>query len=113
MLCSHQYSKSVDIWSAGCTFAELLSKAYLFPGDNYLNQIKLIIELLGTQTEEDMLFISNAHAKNYVLSFKKIQKKPLNSVIKYNNLEAIDLIDKMLVFNPDKRITIDTAITHP
>ena len=68
MLCSHQYSKSVDIWSAGCTFAELLSKNYLFPGENYLNQIKLIIELLGTQSEEDMQFITNSHAKNYVLS---------------------------------------------
>ena len=113
MLCSHQYSKSVDIWSAGCTFAELLSKNYLFPGENYLNQIKLIIELLGTQSEEDMQFITNSHAKNYVLSFKRLQKKPLNTVIRYNNLEAIDLIERMLVFNPNKRINVETAISHP
>ena len=105
--------KSVDIWSAGCTFAELLSKNYLFPGENYLNQIKLIIELLGTQSEEDMQFITNSHAKNYVLSFKRLQKKPLNTVIRYNNLEAIDLIERMLVFNPNKRINVETAISHP
>lgn len=113
MLCSHNYSKSVDVWSAGCTFAELLSKTYLFPGENYLNQIKLILELLGSQSEEDMQFISNSHAKNYVLSFKNIPKKPLSNVIRYNNNEALDLIDKMLVFNPNKRIEVEEAINHP
>jgi mitogen-activated protein kinase 1/3 len=74
MLCSHQYSKSIDIWSAGCSFAELLSKNYLFPGDNYLTQIKLILETLGTPAPEDIELITNQHAKNYVLSFSNIQK---------------------------------------
>jgi len=75
MLCSHQYSKSVDIWSAGCTFAELLNRKYLFPGDNYLTQIKLILECLGTQSDEDLQFVTNGHAKNYVMSFKKNTEK--------------------------------------
>ncbi len=74
MLCSHQYSKSIDIWSAGCSFAELLSQNYLFPGDNYLSQIKLIIEALGSPSEEDLEFITNGHAKNYVMSFKNVEK---------------------------------------
>lgn len=74
MLCSHQYSKSIDIWSAGCSFAELLTRSYLFPGDNYLNQIKLIVETLGSPSEEDVEFITNGHAKNYVLSFKNVPK---------------------------------------
>jgi serine/threonine protein kinase len=74
MLCSHDYSKSIDIWSAGCTFAELLSKNYLFPGENYLAQIKLIIELLGTQSEADLKFITNGPAKDYVTGFKNMPK---------------------------------------
>jgi mitogen-activated protein kinase 1/3 len=74
MLCSHNYSKSIDIWSAGCSFAELLSKNYLFPGDNYLSQIKLIIDALGSPSDEDIQFITNSHAKNYVLSFQNIPK---------------------------------------
>lgn len=73
MLCSHQYSKSIDIWSAGCTFAEMLAKCYLFPGDNYLNQIKLILEVLGSPTDEDLEFITNQHAKSYVMQFKHIK----------------------------------------
>jgi serine/threonine protein kinase len=74
MLCSHQYSKSIDIWSIGCTFAELLTKNYLFPGDNYLSQIKLIIDLLGSPSEEDIEFITNSNARNYVMNFKNIPK---------------------------------------
>jgi serine/threonine protein kinase len=72
MLCSHQYSKSIDIWSAGCTFAEMLSRTYLFPGDNYLNQIKLILEVLGSPTQDDLEFITNEHAKSYVAQFNNI-----------------------------------------
>jgi len=72
MLCSHQYSKSIDIWSTGCTFAEMLSRAYLFPGDNYLNQIKLILEVLGSPQPEDLEFITNQHARSYVSQFKNI-----------------------------------------
>lgn len=74
MLCSQDYSKSIDIWSAGCTFFELLSKNYLFPGENYLAQIKLIIDLLGSPTESDLQFISSDAAKDYVIGFKNVPK---------------------------------------
>jgi serine/threonine protein kinase len=113
MLCSHNYSKSIDVWSAGCTFAELLSKNYLFPGDNYLAQIKLIIDLLGSPTELDLDFISNNNAKSYVANFKGIPKKPLETIVNYNNKEALDLLEKMIVFNPSRRITIQDALQHP
>jgi len=74
MLCSNQYSKSIDIWSAGCTFAEMLSRTYLFPGDNYLNQIKLILEVLGSPNADDLDFITNQHAKSYVSQYKNINQ---------------------------------------
>lgn len=74
MLCSHDYSQSIDVWSIGCTFAELLSKNYMFPGENYLAQIKLIIECLGSQSEEDTKFIANEQAKDYVNSLKNLPK---------------------------------------
>ena len=48
MLSSHMYTKSVDIWSTGCTFAEILGRKVLFTGGNYIKQIDLIIKLLGT-----------------------------------------------------------------
>lgn len=113
MLCSHQYSKAIDIWSAGCTFGELVSKRYLFPGDNYLNQIKVIIEILGSIDTKDMEFIKNDHARSFVKSFDKIKKKNLSEVLKFDDKEGIDLLNNMIVFNPDKRFTVEECLNHP
>ena len=113
MLSSHHYSKKIDVWSVGCAFAELLSKKFMFPGDNYIQQIKLIIEVLGTQDDKDLNFISNASAKNFVKQFKNIPKKDFNKILKCENPNAVDLVDKMLVFNPEKRYSIEQCLNHP
>jgi mitogen-activated protein kinase 1/3 len=113
MLSSHHYSKKIDVWSVGCSFAELLTKRFLFPGENYIAQIKLIIEALGSPSEDDLNFISNDSAKKYVRDLGKIEKKPIEKIINYPYPLALDLLDKMLVFNPDKRISIEGALNHP
>ena len=113
MLSSHHYSKKIDVWSVGCAFAELLSKKFMFPGDNYIAQIKLIIEVLGTQDDKDLNFISNSSAKNFVMQFKNIPKKDFNKILKCENPDAVDLVEKMLVFNPEKRYSIEQCLNHP
>ena len=113
MLSSHHYSKKIDVWSVGCSFAELLTKKFLFPGENYIAQIKLIIEALGSPSEEDLNFISNESAKKYVRDLGKIKKKPIEKIVNYPYPLALDLLDKMLVFNPEKRISIEDALNHP
>ena len=113
MLSSHHYSKKIDVWSVGCSFAELLTKKFLFPGENYIAQIKLIIEALGSPSEEDLNFISNDSAKKYVRDLGKIKKKPIDKIVNYPYPLALDLLDKMLVFNPEKRISIEEALNHP
>ena len=113
MLSSHHYTKKIDVWSVGCAFAELLSKKFLFPGENYIEQIKLIIEVLGSQDDKDLNFISNSSAKNFVMQFKGIPKKNFNKILKTNNPDAVDLVEKMLVFNPEKRYSIEECLNHP
>ena len=112
MLSSHHYSKKIDVWSIGCTFAELLSKKFLFPGENYIAQIKLIIDVLGSPKPEDLDFITNSSAKSFVLQFKNVKPKNFEDILKYDNKEAIDLVKHMLVFNPDKRYSIEEALNH-
>jgi len=51
MLSSHEYSKKIDIWSVGCSFAEVMSGKIIFPGQHYIEQINLIINLRGTPDE--------------------------------------------------------------
>lgn len=41
MLSVHQFTKAIDVWSVGCIFAEMLGRAALFPGSNYLNQLQV------------------------------------------------------------------------
>ena len=113
MLSSHHYTKKIDVWSVGCAFAELLSKKFLFPGDNYIAQIKLIIDVLGTQDVSDLNFISNSSAKSFVMQFQNIPKKNFKDILKCENPQAVDLVEKMLVFNPDKRFSIEDCLNHP
>ena len=55
MTCSAaQYTKTIDVWSIGCIFAEVLCGRPLFPGRNVVHQLELITDLLGTPGPEEV-----------------------------------------------------------
>ena len=47
MLACNQYSKAIDIWGVGCIFAELINRKAMFPGDDYIHQVRLIFTTLS------------------------------------------------------------------
>ena len=55
LLGSKTYDSKIDIWAAGCILAELIQLAPLFPGNNDIELIVLIFEMLGTPTSEELL----------------------------------------------------------
>ncbi|GKA52760.1 mitogen-activated protein kinase homolog NTF3 [Tanacetum coccineum] len=113
LLCCDNYDTSIDVWSVGCIFAELLGRKPLFPGTECLNQLKLIVNILGSQREENIEFIDNPKARNFI---KSIPFSPGTSFSRlYPNAHplAIDLLQKMLVFDPSKRISVFEALRHP
>nr|VZH95584.1 unnamed protein product [Spirometra erinaceieuropaei] len=88
MLTSKVYTKAIDLWSVGCILAEMYSNRVLFPGKHYIEQLKMILEVLGSPSHEDLDSISNTKA-------------------------SLDLLDRLLCFVPSRRITVDDALAHP
>jgi len=114
VMCSCQeYDHKIDVWSVGCILAEIHGRKPLFPGDDYIKQMNLIFQTLGTPSDADMKFISNEKALEYIKSLKKQPKVPFGKIFPNANPLAIDLMEKMLVFNPQKRISVDEALKHP
>ncbi|XP_065881894.1 mitogen-activated protein kinase homolog NTF3 [Euphorbia lathyris] len=113
LLCCDNYGTSIDVWSVGCIFAELLGRKPIFPGTECLNQLKLIINILGKQKEEDLEFIDNNKAKKYIRTLPYSPGIPFSRLYPNAHPLAIDLLSKMLIFDPSKRITVDEALQHP
>ena len=75
VMCSCQeYDHKIDVWSVGCILAELHGRKPLFPGDDYIKQMNLIFGVLGTPSKDDMKFITNEKALEYIKSLKKKPK---------------------------------------
>lgn len=105
MLACRKYEKAIDIWALGCIFAELLGRKPLFPGDNYIHQLKLIVDVLGNPIEEDTKFITSEKALKFINGLPKKAATNFQSMFPKANPLAIDLLTKMLTFNPSKRYT--------
>ncbi|XP_064597811.1 mitogen-activated protein kinase 1-like [Liolophura sinensis] len=113
MLSSKGYTKSIDVWSVGCILAEMLANRPLFPGKHYLDQLNLILGVLGSPTQEDLNCIINEKAKRYIESLPYKPKVPWERLFPKADKKSLDLLEKMLTFNPHKRITVEEALAHP
>eukprot|EP00474_Spongospora_subterranea_P009363 CRZ09821.1 hypothetical protein [Spongospora subterranea] len=113
MLSWKEYSKAIDMWSVGCIFGELLGRRPLFQGRDYMHQLHLITDILGTPSFADTEYIASPKAKAYIRSLPIKARVPLEIVYPMATAEAIDLLQKMLMFSPEKRITVEEALAHP
>ncbi|CAK86724.1 unnamed protein product (macronuclear) [Paramecium tetraurelia] len=105
ILNASEYNKSVDIYALGCIMAELLGRQPLFPGEDYLDQVQRIIQMF------DSLEIRNA--LTYLKSLPKKPKQQWKNLYPHAQPLALDLLDKMVTFNPDKRLTVQECLAHP
>ena len=113
ILSPDNYDKPVDIWSIGCILAELLGRQPLFPADNNLDELQKIISVLGSPSEADLDFITDEKIKNFMQRLAKRTKQSFNLMFSNANPVALDLLGKMLTFNPKKRYTVEQCISHP
>lgn len=114
MLSWRAYTKAVDIWSVGCIFAELLARRPLFPGRDYLHQLQLITSVLGTPDDAELDGIASDKAKRFMRSLPRRPPVPLARLFpQCENAAALDLLERMLRFSPERRITVEEALSHP
>jgi len=114
LLGSTSYTKGVDIWSVGCILAELLSGGPLFPGSSTMNQLDRILQITGRPNEEDIEAINSPFTVTMLESLPPGNNRTkLSDLFPHASKEALDLLDKSLQFNPQKRISCEEALEHP
>mmetsp|Transcript_13478 Transcript_13478/g.18466 ORF Transcript_13478/g.18466 Transcript_13478/m.18466 type:complete len:324 (-) Transcript_13478:207-1178(-) len=110
LLGTTHYSTPVDMWSVGCIFAEMAHRHPLFPGDSELQQLLHIFKMLGTPDETIWPGVSKLRDWH---DFPQWKPQDLSKLIPDLNAEGVDLLGKMLVYNPSERIHAVEALSHP
>ena len=78
-----------------------------------MDQVQRIIAVLGTPNYDDLAYIGNESALKYIKSLPKRSKQSWQTLYSKANPTGLDLLSKMLVFNPDKRYTVEECLAHP
>jgi len=121
LLTDGYYTYKMDIWGAGCVMFEITSLFPLFPGNNELDQIHKIHNILGTPPKAILdRFQRNATHMDFNFPFK--QGTGVDRLIPHASPECIDIIrtmrslpllGQMLIYDPDLRISARKALKHP
>ncbi len=113
MLCPNGlYEYSVDLWSCGCILAEMLGRSPLFPGRNFVDQLTLIFDVLGSPAPIEVEYIRNPSALKFLHSIRGKQRKCFLNLFESASPLAVDLLEGLLVFDPPDRLTVHESISH-
>lgn len=102
----------MDMWGFGCVFFEMLTLCPLFPGQDEQDQINKIHSVRGVPPAE-VLEKFRQHTSHIDLEFKHYEPKNMARLIPHVGPQCIDLINKMLTYDPDERISAKEVVKHP
>jgi len=105
------YTTAMDIWSIGCIFTELITGVALFPGDSEIDQLFRIFRVLGTPTED--IWPGVTQFTDFKPTFPRWKTKEWSEIVPTLDRTGVDLLSKMLVYVPQKRISARDAVNHP
>jgi len=113
LLSSTRYTFGVDMWACGCILGELINGKPIFPGTSTMNQLDRILDITGRPSAEDIESIQSPFAATMLESMRAPDTPRLEAMFPSASPEALDLLEKLMHFNPDKRISAEEALRHP
>ena len=112
LLGNENYERSVDMWSIGCIFAEMVNGSIIFKGFSEKEQVRKIFEILGTPTEKTYpMYMKYSEWKKE--TWEVYYPKNLKEILPTLSDDGIDLLKKLLELDPEKRINATDALEHP
>ncbi|XP_022108214.1 mitogen-activated protein kinase 4-like [Acanthaster planci] len=111
IFCPSDYTKAIDLWSAGCIFAEMLGGKPLFPGEHDLDQMLLILEMIPIN-EVDLVEVEGSIPRKMLKNYKGTPRISLCDVLPSVELDAMDLLKSLLTFDSNERASAEEAISH-
>ncbi|KAJ3020234.1 hypothetical protein HKX48_001122 [Thoreauomyces humboldtii] len=112
LLGAKEYTTAIDMWSIGCIFAELVNKEPLLPGRGEFDQLKKMFKLLGTPSERAWPGLAKLPGMK-TFNFTSQPYNHLRTRFAYLTENGLDLLQKLLTYDPEKRITAEEALRHP
>jgi len=117
LMIADQYSEAVDMWAVGCILAEMLGRRALFPGKSSLHQLQLITSVLGPIPADVMKGYRNANIPSQLAQSLQSSQgyEPRSFQSRYSKASplAVDLLAKLLIYDPSKRPRARGALEHP
>ena len=112
LLTDGYYNYKMDIWGLGCVFYEILTLEPLFPGDDEIDQVNKINYILGSPPNDlFQKFVKNsAHRNEFNFEYQK--GVGINKYLNHVSPNIVDLIGKMLIYDPDLRPTARECLNH-
>ncbi|TMS16652.1 mitogen-activated protein kinase 14A [Larimichthys crocea] len=107
------YSQTVDVWSAACILAEMITGQVLFPGHDSIDQLKKILRMTGTPDSSLVQRMQSKDAQSYVQGLPPQKKKNFKEVFPSMDANAVDLLEGMLLLDPETRLTAKQGLSHP
>lgn len=107
------YGPEMDMWAVGCILAELLLGKPLFPGKDWVDQLFRIYAILGSPPQATLNKTSSNTARTRLGSWPQRSPSQLGTLFKDCDLQAVDLIGKLLTWDPSTRWSAQQALDHP